>query len=81
MCVNCRSREAQNKLIRLKCVNKIITKHNGNGRSFYICLACLDNKKLKRSLSRECKSNLEDFEKTVEQLKEIAANERKNSDS
>jgi len=81
MCINCRTRLAQSDLTRLRCLNKIILPHDGNGRSFYICLTCLDDKKLKKSLSRECKSHLDNFEQIVEQLKEIAANERKDSDS
>jgi len=81
MCINCRVRLSQNDLIRLHCVDRVISPHNGKGRSFYICLTCLDNKKLKKSLSRECKANLGNFEQIVEQLKEIAANERKDSDS
>lgn len=82
MCISCRGREAQQNLLRLSCVDKEPMLYIGKGRSFYLCKTCItgsdasDNKRLIKSLARECKTNPTNFEQLVQKLKEIAANER-----
>ncbi len=85
MCISCRKKLEKSKLLRLQCQNKKLVLFTGNGRSFYICHECINcgikkqnvqtkglEKKIKNSLSRECKSR-EDY---VFQLKEILTNVR-----
>ena len=55
MCIHCRRRFDQHQLLRLQCVEKVIVSYRGVGRSFYICSACLEDKKLSKSLARICK--------------------------
>ncbi len=40
MCINCRNRFEQQKLIRMQCIQKRLTAFSNNGRSFYICKEC-----------------------------------------
>ncbi|WP_370583465.1 DUF448 domain-containing protein [Nitratiruptor sp. YY08-14] len=71
MCIHCRKREPQEKLIRVQCIEKKITRYQGVGRSFYICNSCLDDKKLQKSLARICKI---DPISALKMLKEIVDN-------
>lgn len=73
MCIVCRIRTEQKKLIRLRCSNKKLILFDGNGRSFYICSECIKNeKKLEKSLYRECKNK----DAYIMQLKEILVDVR-----
>ena len=75
MCISCRGRDSQEKLLRLKCVEGDLEKFDGVGRTFYLCDSCLDDeKKLSRSLMRHCKSGQKD--KLLNKLKEIIADDR-----
>jgi len=60
MCICCRSRKFQHELIRVQCIDKELTYFTGLGRSFYLCQNCtsLQDKKLLKSLSRECKKEI-----------------------
>ncbi len=40
MCINCRNRFEQNKLIRLQCIENKLYNYSYTGRSFYICKEC-----------------------------------------
>ena len=72
-CISCREKQEQAYLNRVQCKDKILTKFNGFGRSFYICNTCLENKtKLEKALFRQCRNKAEYWE----QLKEIFANGR-----
>jgi predicted RNA-binding protein YlxR (DUF448 family) len=76
MCVSCRLRDSQKNLIRLQCIDGTVERFSGSGRSFYLCLACIDDeKKVIKSLMRTCKSG--DRERLMNKLKEIIAHERK----
>ncbi|PLY16488.1 MAG: hypothetical protein C0628_00515 [Sulfurimonas sp.] len=76
MCISCRQRDIQYNLIRLQCIDSQLSLFRGNGRSFYICKACLkDNKKVLKSLMRQCKSG--DKDKFLNILKEIITDDRK----
>jgi len=76
MCVSCRTREAQNNLLRLQCFNGELTLFDEVGRSFYLCQSCLkEDKKLIRALMRQCKSS--DKDKLMNKLKEIITDDRK----
>jgi len=76
MCISCRQRDIQNKLIRLQCENAQLSLFRGNGRSFYLCKVCLtDQKKVLRALMRQCKSG--DKDKFSNILKEIITDDRK----
>ena len=75
MCVLCRSREVQNRLLRLQCKEKNVTTFTGVGRSFYLCSKCFDHKNLAKMLARQCK--MAPTPELISQLKEIIANVRK----
>ncbi len=40
MCIACRERDLQKKLIRLQQDNNNIIPYSGKGRSFYLCTVC-----------------------------------------
>ena len=76
MCVSCRTREAQQDLLRLQCFDGELTLFSRVGRSFYLCQSCLlEDKKLIRALMRQCKSS--DKDKLMNKLKEIITDDRK----
>ena len=76
MCISCRQRDSQNKLIRLRCEESQLTKFKGTGRSFYLCEICLkDQKKVLKALMRQCRSG--DRDKFSNTLKEIITDDRK----
>ena len=75
MCVSCRKREAQAKLLRLRCEDGELRSFNGVGRSFYLCSTCLDDeKKISKVLMRQCRNNKK--EKHMNKLKEIITDDR-----
>ncbi|QFR50457.1 hypothetical protein FJR48_07250 [Sulfurimonas lithotrophica] len=75
MCISCRERDFQQNMLRLRCIDGNIEIFNGSGRTFYLCNDCLkDEKKLLRSLMRQCKSG--DKEKLMNKLKEIITDDR-----
>ncbi len=76
MCVSCRERNSQDKLLRLRCVDGSIETFNKVGRSFYLCENCLnEEKKILKTLMRQCRSG--DRDKLMNKLKEIIADDRK----
>ncbi|MEA2098811.1 MAG: hypothetical protein U9P72_01635 [Campylobacterota bacterium] len=76
MCISCRVREIQNKLLRLQHIDGSLESFGGKGRSFYICENCLaQEKKLSKALMRQCRSG--DKNKLMNRLKEIIADDRK----
>ena len=76
MCVACRQRDTQSKLLRLQCESSQLSVFRGIGRSFYICLTCLDDpKKISKALMRQCRSGNKD--KLMNTLKEIITDDRK----
>jgi len=75
MCVSCRERDIQSNLLRLCCVDGVLSSFSGVGRSFYLCTACLeDEKKISKVLMRVCKNNQR--EKHMNKLKEIITDDR-----
>ena len=75
MCISCRTRDIQQNMLRLQCIDGNIEIFKGLGRTFYLCNDCLeDEKKLLRSLMRQCKSS--DKEKLMNKLKEIITDDR-----
>ena len=75
MCISCRDRYSQDELLRLRCNEGSLEIFNGVGRTFYLCDSCLeDEKKLTRSLMRQCKSG--DKNKLMNKLKEIITDDR-----
>jgi predicted RNA-binding protein YlxR (DUF448 family) len=70
MCISCRKRELQKKLIRLRKDGDSLRFHQGVGRSFYLCKECLKNDKhlLKKIVGR-LKLNLEDTQEFFKELK------------
>ncbi|MFA7070621.1 MAG: hypothetical protein WC144_07270 [Sulfurimonas sp.] len=65
----------QNSLLRLQCIDFELKRFDGSGRSFYLCRECIaDEKKVIKSLLRECRSSQKD--KYINSLKEIAIDER-----
>jgi len=76
MCISCRQRDMQSRLIRLQCENSQLSLFKGSGRSFYICKICQkDQKKVLKALMRQCKSS--DKDKFSNTLKEIITDDRK----
>ncbi len=76
MCISCRGRQAQNQLLRFKCIEGSIEIFDGIGRSFYICKNCLtQDKQVLKALMRQCRSG--DKDKFTNRLKEIIADDRK----
>jgi predicted RNA-binding protein YlxR (DUF448 family) len=73
-CISCRIRCEQKMLIRFQCIDKNLSSFSKNGRSFYLCNDCLENKKkCEKALFRQCRNKTNYFE----QLKEIVENGRK----
>ena len=73
MCISCKERIEQDKLIRLQCINKEIIPYSQKGRSFYICKNCLSGKKndkIVKSLLRYCKTDKKSISKMFETYKE-----------
>jgi len=76
MCISCRQRDSQDKLLRLQCIDGSLVKFDGVGRSFYICENCLtEEKKVLKAIMRQCRSGQKD--KFTSRLKEIIADDRK----
>ncbi len=76
MCISCRQRDTQEKLLRLQCENSHLSPFRGSGRSFYLCNTCQeDQKKVIKALMRQCKSGEKD--KLTNTLKEIITDDRK----
>lgn len=73
MCVVCRERFAQSTLLRLQCREGVLNPYGGNGRSFYLCLACVENKKTSGQLARQCKNGATLV--LMNRLKEIIVND------
>ncbi len=75
MCVACRERFEQKFLLRLQCKEQKLSAFSGLGRSFYLCLSCVeDEKRVTRALARACKSG--DMKYLSTQLKEIITDVR-----
>jgi len=71
MCVVCRSRLLQNEMLRLQCQNQEIIRFSGEGRSFYICKSCINDKKLDKIIQRICKIDKNRSKQIVTSIKEI----------
>jgi predicted RNA-binding protein YlxR (DUF448 family) len=68
MCISCRDRYPQKSLIRLKLVGKEVVAFNGEGRSFYLCSACVKNEKKIKGLVKRFKQDEEQFTKLLKEL-------------
>ncbi|WP_366934069.1 DUF448 domain-containing protein [Sulfuricurvum sp.] len=73
MCVVCRERFAQSALVRLQCHEGSLEFYTGQGRSFYLCTACVGHKKTPGQLARQCKSSAPQM--LMNRLKEIIVND------
>jgi len=70
MCISCRKRELQKKLIRLRQDGNKIDYHKGFGRSFYLCKECLlEDKHLLKKIVGRLKLNKEKAEEFFKELK------------
>ncbi len=74
MCIACRERELQKKLIRLQQNNNNISPYIGQGRSFYLCNICGKNEKKIKGLTKRFKLSTDDSERFVKYLKELDKN-------
>ncbi len=74
MCITCRERELQRKLLRLQEKNSNIFPYSGQGRSIYICDACRGNEKKIKGLMKRFRLSSEDSEQFVKYLKELDKN-------
>ncbi|WP_366141262.1 DUF448 domain-containing protein [Sulfuricurvum sp.] len=73
MCVACRERFAQSALLRLQCREGILEPYSYKGRSFYLCISCVEHKKTPGQLARQCKNGA--TEMLMNRLKEIIVND------
>ncbi len=71
MCINCKIRANQSELLRLQCIDNKLVRYSNSGRSFYICLECIEKDKVNQAVNRVCKKRVEDIRKI---LKEILIN-------
>ena len=75
MCVSCRKRAYQKELIRLQKNGDKATKFIGSGRSFYICLDCLENDKhILNKISGRLKINITSLEEVIKELRSNVEN-------
>jgi len=68
MCIACRSRHPKNTLIRLRQDDTTIIASDGKGRSFYLCLECVNNEKKVKGLVKRFKQDIEQFTKLLKEL-------------
>jgi predicted RNA-binding protein YlxR (DUF448 family) len=71
MCIACRVRELQQKLIRLQQDDNTIIPYRGQGRSFYLCSDCSRSDKKVRGLIKRFRLSKDDSLKLIEYLKEL----------
>jgi predicted RNA-binding protein YlxR (DUF448 family) len=74
MCIACRERELQKKLIRLQQDNNNIFPYTGQGRSFYLCGICGENERKIKGLTKRFRLSTDDSERFVKYLKELDKN-------
>jgi len=74
MCIACRKRDAQTKLLRLQEKDNTIFPYIGQGRSFYVCSDCYGNEKKVKGLMKRFRLSKEDSEQFVKYLKELDKN-------
>ncbi|MEA1918102.1 MAG: DUF448 domain-containing protein [Campylobacterota bacterium] len=74
MCISCREKFEQKNLLRLQCIDANVVSYTSQGRSFYLCVNCIDKKQTLKALSRQCRSGTS--AKFMSQIKEIIANVR-----
>jgi len=74
MCIACRERDLQKKLIRLQQDNNNIFPYTSQGRSFYLCGLCSENKKKIKGLVKRFRLSTDDSERFVKYLKELNKN-------
>ena len=72
MCIVCRGRFEQDKLLRLQYIDGELVRHTKIGRSFYICRECMGSKNLTKKLSSFLKIPKTETEHICEKLKETA---------
>jgi len=71
MCIACRDRHPQNTLIRLRQDGKEVIAFDGKGRSFYLCVECIQNEKKVKGLVKRFK---QDEKRLTKLLKELMNN-------
>ncbi len=70
MCISCKKREIQNSLIRLQKKDNIVIKYSGIGRSFYLCINCIENDKhILNKVSGRLKIKKESLEEILKEFK------------
>jgi predicted RNA-binding protein YlxR (DUF448 family) len=74
MCIACRVRQLQKKLIRLQQNNNNIFPFTGRGRSFYLCSSCSEDEKKVKGLIKRFRLSTDDSERFVKYLKELDKN-------
>ena len=72
MCIACRSRIPQKTLIRLTLLDNNVIAYNGQGRSFYLCSACVEDGKKIRGLAKRFKQEPERLSELLLALAEKA---------
>ena len=74
MCIACRERDLQKKLIRLQQDNNNIFSYTGQGRSLYLCTVCSKNEKKIKGLIKRFRLSTDNSERFVKYLKELNKN-------
>ncbi|RAX58004.1 hypothetical protein CCZ01_04110 [Helicobacter monodelphidis] len=78
MCIQCKSRVAQNSLIRLQSQDySRIVFYRGYGRSFYLCKDCINHPKTAHSICKVCKIDKRLKDVIDENLKEIICHHKR----
>jgi len=72
MCVACRKRDYQDRLIRLQKIDNIVITYQGKGRSFYLCYECI---KIDKNLDRVAKRLKVKKDNLIDTIKEYLSNE------
>ena len=71
MCIGCKGRFLQNKLLRLQYKESKLLVFSGKGRSFYLCRECGYSNKTLNALIKICKVDKKTNKNLSLQLKEI----------
>ncbi len=77
MCVVCRQKFFKEELYRMQCRDNKLIKWQGIGRSFYICVNCIDNKRFVGYITKKCKLSKEEAKKQIFHFPFFTVNKKK----
>lgn len=74
MCISCRTREPQQKLIRLQKDYNNLIRYSGEGRSFYLCTKCIEGQHITKIVAGRMKLDIKQVEEFFKELLENVKN-------